>query len=159
MWKQGGEEVEEGFFAFAGDDDVRAAFEILFGMVGHVRARDKGDTAARFGGGDHREGGLAHAQQRHLAQIVEIVFIEDGDARFVLIERGVPLGGGVGQHGVEQRDVVTGAADDGGGIERAERRIGLHGLIQLRIEFQVIGLAEKDIGHGGAFAVGGRYRL
>jgi hypothetical protein len=97
---------------------------------------------------DHLECRLAHAQQAHLAQIVEAVFVDDGDPRPMPRERDPPLVHRPGQHRVEQGDAVPPLAQTAGRVERAERRVRLPRLQQLRIESQVVGLAEQQVSHG-----------
>ncbi|MCH8963078.1 MAG: hypothetical protein IH820_17635 [Bacteroidetes bacterium] len=52
-----------------------------------------------------------------------------------------------GQHRVEEGHVEAPAAQIAGGVERAQRRVGLHRLPQLGIEAEVVSLSEEDVAH------------
>ena len=69
-------------------------------------------------------------------------------SRLVPLERHLPFGLGLGQHGVEHPDVVTAAPQGRGGDQGAQRRVGLHELLELGVESQVIRLAEQNVRHG-----------
>ncbi len=142
------EQLDERHLAFAGDDDVGAAVEIRAGMIARVGAGDDRRDAARLRGIDHGQRGLAHAQQAHLAEIVEVVFVDHREARPMAIERGRPLPLRRREHRVEQRDAVAALADTGRRVERAERRVGLLRLPELRVESKEIRLAEEHVDGG-----------
>ena len=61
----------------------------------------------RARGVDHRQRGLPHPQQAHLAQVVEIVLVDHGEARPMAVERGRPLGFRRREHRIEERDGVA----------------------------------------------------
>ena len=96
--------------AFADDHRGGAAAKIELGMIGRIRSRDDDRHARADGVIDHLERRFAHAQQAHLAQVVEAVFVDRGQARAMLLDRGAPLGDRLREHRVEQRDAVTALA-------------------------------------------------
>ncbi len=113
-------------------------------MIARVRSGDDDRDAAIARRVDHRQRRLAHAQQAHLAQIVEAVLVEDRIVRAMTIERAAPLGLRLGEHRVEQRDVVAVRSHGGRRIQRSQRRVRLACIPELRIEPQEVGLAEQD---------------
>ncbi len=133
-----------------------AAIEVSVRMIGRVGARHDHLDAAAVRRRHHGLGGFAHAQQAHLAQVVEVVFVDDREERPVTLERVVPLGFARRQHRVEERHVVAAIADGGRGIERAERRVRLFGRRQLGIELQEVRLAEQNV---AAHGVDDRYAV
>jgi hypothetical protein len=125
---------------------ARAA--IQFRMIGGVRSRDDDRHVGDPREIDHLERGFAHAQQAHLAQVVEAVFVDRGEARALILERAAPFADGLRQHCVEERGAVAALAQVRGGVQRPERRVWLLRLEQLGIEAQVVRLAEQNISHG-----------
>ena len=61
------------------------------------------------------------------------------------VERLRPLGLGRRQHRVEERHAIAVVAHARGGVQRAERRVRLPRLPQLRVEAQEVRLAEQDV--------------
>ena len=114
-------------------------------MIGGVRAGDDGGDAALARRVDHRERGLPHAQQAHLAQVVEVVLVDHREARTMTVEGVGPLGFGRRQHRVEQRHPIAAVAHAGRGVQRAERRVRLPRLPELGIEPEEVRLAEKNV--------------
>jgi hypothetical protein len=95
--------------------------------------------------GDHRQRRLPHPQQAHLAQVVEVVFVNHRKPRCMAIERRNPFRFGFGEHRVEQCNAIAALTGIRSGVERAERRIRLLGVPQLGIETQKIRLAEQHV--------------
>jgi hypothetical protein len=139
-------ELAERQLAFTEDDGGGASREVRLRMVGRVRAGHDDPAAGRASGRDHAERRLAHAQQAHLAQVVEAVLVEDGEARARVVERLPPLALGRGEHRVVERDAQAAAAEPGRRVEGAERRVGLGGGLLLGVEAQRVGLPDQDLG-------------
>ena len=114
-------------------------------MVGRVGAGDDGRDVARAGGRNHRERGLPHAQQAHLAQVVEVVFVDHGEPRTMAVERVGPLRFRGREHRVEERNTISALAHARGRVQRSQRRIGLLRRPQLRIEPEEVRLPEEHV--------------
>jgi hypothetical protein len=56
---------------------------------------------------DHLERRFPHAQQAHLAQVIEAVFVDRGQSRTLLLDRDGPRRDGLREHGIEQCDAVA----------------------------------------------------
>ena len=138
------EQLDQRDLSLPGHDGRGAAVEIQAGMIARVRSGDDDRDAAIARRVDHRERRLPHAQQAHLAQIVEAVLVKDRIVRTMTIERAAPLGLRLGEHRVEQRNVVAVRPHGGRRIQRSQRRVRLACIPELRIEPQEVGLAEQD---------------
>ena len=88
-------------------DEVGAIGEVALGVVGRVAAADDRRRAARPRGLDHPERRLAHPQQAHLREVVEVVLEEHRELGRLLVQRRRPAGLVGLEHRVEQADVVA----------------------------------------------------
>ncbi len=93
-------------------------------MVRGVGAVDRDAAAMAPRGGDHGERVTAPHLGAHLGEEVEIVLDQQDDFRPDAIERGVERGGAGLEGCIEQRDVMPLLAQDRGGEQRCQRRIG-----------------------------------
>ncbi|PYQ81789.1 MAG: hypothetical protein DMG03_19195 [Acidobacteria bacterium] len=124
---------------------VTSAIEVGGGMIGRVGAGDDRRHAARARGIDHRQRRLPHAQQAHLAQVVEVVFVDHGEPRTMAVERVGPLRFRGREHRVEERNTISALAHARGRVQRSQRRIGLLRRPQLRIEPEEVRLPEEHV--------------
>ncbi len=85
------DQFDQCLLAFAQQYVVRPGSQIGGAVVAGVGAGNDDRAAPCDGQGRHGESGLAHAQEAHLGQIVEVVFVDDGEARPVGVQRGGPL--------------------------------------------------------------------
>ena len=135
--------------AFPGDYGESAVLEIHGRPVGRVGSGHHHRYSPRTCRRDHRQRGLTHPEQAHLAQVIETVLVDHRDPRLVEIQRNGPLLFGTGQHRVEQRHVVARFADACRGIQGAERRVGPVGGPERRVESQEVGLADENVNAHG----------
>ena len=148
MLEQHIEHVDERHFPFAGHDHIDAVIEVDVGVIARIGTGDDNRHPPRLGRLRHRQRRLAHAQQAHLAQVVEAVLVNHGDARAMVIKRRDPFGLGRREHRVEHRHLIAARARGRGCIERAERRVRLLRVPELGVEPEEICLSEKNINHG-----------
>ena len=73
------------------EGEVGAALEVVLGAVRDVCTRDHNRAALRLRGSNHLEGGLAHAEQAHLGEIVEVVLEQHSHVRPRILEHDSPL--------------------------------------------------------------------
>ncbi len=128
------EQFGQGLLALAEDDGIGPGGEVLLLVVGGIGAGDDDVAATGLGRRDHAEGRLAHARQAHLAQVVEAILVDDGEAGAVGIKGRRPLVLALGEHAVEQRHIVPLRAQVRCGVEGAEGRVRHHGRPLFGIE-------------------------
>ena len=90
---------------------------------------------------------LAEVEAVRLEGELLVLQMGDGDVRTRVVERRRPVALRMREHRVEERRRMSGAAQVRGRVQRAERRVRLLRLPQLRVEAQVVGLAEQDVTH------------
>ncbi len=76
--------------------------------------------------------------ETHLGYEVEIIFVDDQDSRPMSIKCGDEVWNRVVEGGIEDRDRDAGVSQRCGGVESAERRIGLHLAPLLRVVRQMV---------------------
>ena len=145
------EEMSDGFkespFRFAQEHGMETLLQIIEGVIGGVGAVDQDGGAGAAGGLENVEGDFAHSREAHFGEEVEVVFEDDHDAGMVLLESGVKSGFGIVEHGIEDGDRQAGAAQEGGGVKRAERGIRLHFPHLFAVVIEVIGMSEQNVCH------------
>lgn len=144
---QAAHEFSKSFFAFTEKDVIGSLSKIGLGMVSHIRAADDDCAALFFGRDNHLEGGLAHTEQAHLAEVVEVVLKDDSEARLMVPKGRIPFMRAVTEHGIEEGHIKTTTPKHGSRIERTEGWIRLHSLPEFRIETQIVRLAEENSRH------------
>ena len=85
---------------------VGAGLEIAVRMIRRIRPADDDATAALARRADHLDRRITEARGAHLRDVVEAVLDDRDDRRPRSGERGAELVHPLGEHGVEQRDVV-----------------------------------------------------
>ena len=140
-------EIGERDLALAENHRRCAAAQVDLRVIGGVGSRHDDRHAGLPRAIDHLERGLAHAQQAHLAQVVEAVFVDGGDAgtgraRWPRSTR--PRSPRASHRTVRRVAAFTQVRRR---VQGAQRRVRLLRLPQLGIEAQVVRLAEQDVSH------------
>jgi hypothetical protein len=126
---------------------VRTGRQIGFRRVAGIGSRHDDACAAQACRADHFAGGTPHRAQAHLAQEIEIVFIDHQQLRRAFLQAAAVVLQAVGEHGVEQRHLMPLAPQHACNLERGQRRIGLGPLDLLGIKPQKIGVRNQNRQH------------
>ena len=140
-------EIGERDLALAENHRRCAPAQVDLRVIGGVGTRHDDRHAGLPRAIDHLERGLAHAQQAHLAQVVEAVFVDGRDARTGA--RDARRSTRPRSPRASHRTMTPRGRVHAGTTRRtgAQWRVGLLRLPQLGIEAQVVRLAEQDISH------------
>ena len=140
-------EREQGADALAEQDEIRARIEIGFGGIRSIRARCDDAAAGALRRADHLACRASHPFEAHLAQIVEIVFVEQHQLRLAAAQLLLEFRSAFRQHRIEESHAMAGLAQQRRHLQRGQRRVRLGALELLAVEPQEVRMAYENGQH------------
>ena len=110
----------------ANEGVIDSVIEVGAPLVAYVGAGRENGRTAGTGHLAHPKGGQSAVPEAHLVEKIELIFVQDDDARSMGVELRFELVLTVGKHGIEYGHRVPSVSQRGGGIKRAERRVRPH---------------------------------